>query len=75
MLVDAIHNLVRDDAAINGTTNPSAGSALAATTHDICNNCSHKGHWAKDCWSKGSGKAGQRPANWKEIARGNHGNR
>jgi hypothetical protein len=67
MLVDAIRNLAHDDTVINGTTNPSAGAALAATARDICNNCGHKGDWSKDCWSKGGGKEGQHPNNWKEV--------
>jgi hypothetical protein len=70
-LVKAIRSLARNDAAINGTTTPSGGAALAASSRDVCNNCGHKGHWAKDCWSKGGGKEGQHPANWKEMARGN----
>jgi hypothetical protein len=68
MLVDTICNLTRDNTAINGTTNPSARVALAATTHDIRNNWGHKGHWSKDCWSKGGSKEGQCPNNWKEVA-------
>ncbi|KAF7374244.1 Transcription factor [Mycena sanguinolenta] len=48
MLVEAIRHLARDDAAIHGTTAPSGGAALAAGTHDVCNNCGHRGHWARD---------------------------
>jgi hypothetical protein len=75
MLIEAIRSLARDDTAINGTTALSGGAALAANSRDVCNNCGHKGHWAKDCWSKGGSKEGQRPANWKEMARGNRNGR
>ncbi|KAF7376711.1 Transcription factor [Mycena sanguinolenta] len=70
MLITAIRNLARDDAAIHGPA-PTGGAALVAGANDLCNNCGRKGHWAKDCWSKGGGRAGQRPANWKDVARGN----
>ncbi|KAF7377535.1 Transcription factor [Mycena sanguinolenta] len=75
MLTEAIRHLARDDAAIHGTTAPSGGAALAAGTHDVCNNCGHRGHWARDCWSKGGGKAGQRPTNWREVSHGNRNDR
>ncbi|KAF7335231.1 Transcription factor [Mycena sanguinolenta] len=75
MLIEAIRHLARDDAAIHGTTAPSGGVVLAAGAHDICNNCGHRGHWARDCWSKGSGKAGQRSTNWGEVSHGNRNGR
>jgi hypothetical protein len=75
MLVEAIRSLTCDDAVINSTTAPSGSAVLAASSHDVCNNCGHKGHWAKDCWSKGGGKEGQHPAKWKEMDRGNRNGR
>ena len=30
-------------------------------TSGNCNNCKKPGHWARDCWAEGGGKAGQGP--------------
>jgi hypothetical protein len=41
-------------------------------SNDTCSNCGKKGHWRKDCWTKGGGKAGQRPSNWKDLVEASH---
>ncbi|KAF7334226.1 Transcription factor [Mycena sanguinolenta] len=71
MLIEAIRSIARDDAAIHGTAAPSGGAALVAGPNDICDNCGQKGHWKRDCWSKGGGKEGQRPKNWQRPGNGN----
>ncbi|KAF7326533.1 Transcription factor [Mycena venus] len=67
MLIHAIRSLATTESALNPTAPASVGAALVAGPNDICDNCGKKGHFRRDCWCKGGGKAGQRPANWREI--------
>jgi hypothetical protein len=39
-------------------------------TNDRCFNCGAQGHMAKDCWSRGGGREGQRPKNWSGKGKG-----
>jgi hypothetical protein len=79
-LSSIIRSIARDDSSLNNrATKTEAYSAHVRNSkpnnprsnrnksNDVCSNCNKKGHWRQDCWSKGGGKAGQRPSNWKDI--------
>ena len=65
-LIDTIHDIARDDSALDSSRRPndaaltfSSGSKVI--DKETCANCGKKGHWKKDCWSKGGGKEGKGP--------------
>jgi len=68
VMVEYEHWLIRNsqsarkggNAALTAGTSEHQGRK--ATKDTVCFNCEKKGHFKSDCWAKGGGKEGQRPA-------------
>ena len=66
--VEYEHRLIRNPQSTRkgGNATLTAGTSerqgRKATKDTVCFNCEKKGHFKSDCWAKGGGKEGQRPA-------------
>ena len=57
--------------SMSGNDDTAYSANVSKKFTESCNNCSKKGHKAKDCWAEGGRKAGQQPKKkWKPKGKG-----